>query len=79
VGDDYMGYRPDHYGEYVPDDSSRLGGTMGEEKARPADGVLLRTHFKVSGVFLFTNKVVIIDDQGGITVVDRYNGTIRTA
>lgn len=74
---DHIGYRPDHYREVVPDDRSRLGGTMGDQP--DGSNYLVATHYDIAAVHVFSNTVIVIDNDGSVTVIDRHNGQLRTA
>lgn len=57
-------------------DHDRLGGTMGEA---PEMNYLVATHHDIAAVHIFANTVVVIENDGSVTVIDRHNGQLRTA
>jgi hypothetical protein len=59
-------------------DKSRLGGTMQDEQERPSP-YLVATVTTVAAIHIFSDRIVYITKEGGVTTIDRYNGQLRTA
>jgi len=59
-------------------DAFAMFGVEYERDERPAPARVFTEH-EVAAVHVFTDKVIIISAQGGVTVIDRFDGTSRTA